>query len=88
MVGAIRTEQRGARWLAQQQREIGAATLRHVAEEGVDPAHEYHSNQPGPPRYHLTDCMCSRALVNWFLILREYGRDPHAERCTSLLPSL
>ena len=67
-------DQRGARWLAQQVNDFGAATQRYVTEEGGDPAHG-HSDRQAPPQalYHLTDCMCDRALCRWAQVLREYG---------------
>jgi hypothetical protein len=69
-------QQRGAQWMAQQQREIGAATLPPVAEEGGDPHASGHSDQHEPPRYHLVDCMTDRALSLFAQVCREYGFRP------------
>ena len=64
----MRTDQRGARWLAHEQRETGAdAGSQAPARSG--------NNQAGtePPRYPVTDCMGDRALVEWWMVLKEYG---------------
>jgi hypothetical protein len=59
----MRTDQRGARWLAQEQREIGA--------DGGSQAPARSERQTvaatEPPRYPVSDCMGERAL------LKEYG---------------
>jgi hypothetical protein len=64
------TNQAGARWLAQER--IGAATEEPVEPgrvtnpKGGDPATQ-------PPRYPLSECMSDRAVVEWFLVLQEFG---------------
>jgi hypothetical protein len=67
-------QQRGARWLAQQQHEIGAASTPELREEGGDPA-QGHSDRHGPPQalYHLVNCMSERALAEFAEVLRQYG---------------
>ena len=67
-------DQRGARWLAREQREIVAAALPELREGGGDPVE--HSDQQRPPRYPLSDCMCDRALMDWCEVLAEYGLMP------------
>lgn len=63
------SEQRGARWLAREQREIGAAT----SGDDQPSTGQHHVSAGEPPRYPLADCMGDRASVEWWLILREFG---------------
>lgn len=62
------SEQRGARWLAREQREIGAA--------GGDSDQDAARITPAatePPRYPLSDCMSDKALLEWWMVMREFG---------------
>lgn len=58
----------GARWLAREQFEIGAAT--DTLGEGGDPAVITH--EP-PHTFPLVDCMSERALLAFAAICAEYG---------------
>ena len=67
----------GGRWLAREQHEIGAATD-EPAEQGTG---SLTRNGGGPadampPLYPITDCMSERALVEWWMVVREFGCHP------------
>lgn len=63
------SEQRGARWLARQKREIGAATCG----DDQPSTGQHHPRAGEPPRYPLSDCMGDRAFLEWWLVLKAFG---------------
>jgi hypothetical protein len=68
-MGSARVEQRGARWLALERQEIGAAP---DGQESKDSG-AISQAEITPPRYPLPDLMTDRALVRWWLVVREFG---------------
>jgi len=80
-MGTARDEQIGARWLAREQREIGAAQHSLAQAERTVIQHDAgQSNQSEPPRYPLPLLMGQRALRLWVSVLGEYGLLPKVDR--------
>ena len=64
----------GARWLARERSEFGAAEHSHsMAERSVIQRSADSEISTTPPRYPLVDHLDGKRLLEWWLLLREFG---------------